>query len=503
MRAAGRDWRRRGSTVAAVLAAASIAVAATVAQAADEPAEPAEPAESAESGDGPLYVDPASSGQPYGDVVPGVLTFRGNPTRSYYGTGPIADHPRVLWSYPEEGGLCSISVVEQAQHGGIRKWCGTGWTGQPAVFERDGRTWVAVGTYDQQVHFLDAETGEQVLDPYRTRDLIKGSVTVDPDGYPLLYTGSRDNYLHVVALDRDEPTALWRLWSYDSPELLWNDDWDPSPLIVGDYLVTGGENGRWYVVKLNRSYAADGKVTVDPEVVVDLPGWDEKLLADLDGFIFPTMVSIEDSVAMSGSVVYFDNGGGLVQGWDLAAVPGGGEPERVFRFWTGDDGDPSPVIDEDGFIYKGVEYKRQTPRSHEVGQLIKLDPSKPDDPLVWSVPVRQYVEDGVWATPAIYQDLVLAPTDDGRLLGIDRADGTIRWSKRLAEPLWSSPVVVDGVLVQGDCRGVLHGFDLSDTSLEPKEIWQVQLDGCIESTPAVWEGRMYVGARGGKFYSIG
>jgi PQQ-like domain len=31
----------------------------------------------------------------------------------------------------------------------------------------------------------------------------------------------------------------------------------------------------------------------------------------------------------------------------------------------------------------------------------------------------------------------------------------------------------------------------------------VQLDGCIESTPAVWKGRIYVGARGGKFYAIG
>src|SRR6266508_1610846 len=33
------------------------------------------------------WVDPASSGQPYGDQVQGILTFRGNPTRSYYGEG--------------------------------------------------------------------------------------------------------------------------------------------------------------------------------------------------------------------------------------------------------------------------------------------------------------------------------------------------------------------------------------------------------------------------------
>ncbi len=38
------------------------------------------------------WSDPAHVFQPYGDVVQGVLTFRGNPTRTYYGLGPV---PRV------------------------------------------------------------------------------------------------------------------------------------------------------------------------------------------------------------------------------------------------------------------------------------------------------------------------------------------------------------------------------------------------------------------------
>ena len=33
------------------------------------------------------WVDPASSGGPWGDEVDGLLTFRGNPTRTYYGHG--------------------------------------------------------------------------------------------------------------------------------------------------------------------------------------------------------------------------------------------------------------------------------------------------------------------------------------------------------------------------------------------------------------------------------
>jgi outer membrane protein assembly factor BamB len=72
----------------------------------------------------------------------------------------------------------------------------------------------------------------------------------------------------------------------------------------------------------------------------------------------------------------------------------------------------------------------------------------------------------------------------------------------LPSPLWQSPVVVDDVLVQGDCAGVLHGYDVSDTTVEPPELWQVELGGCIESTPAVWDGRIYVGTRAGFVHAV-
>ena len=40
------------------------------------------------------WVDPASVGQPYSQAtVPGLLTFRGNPTRTYYGQGPVPAAP--------------------------------------------------------------------------------------------------------------------------------------------------------------------------------------------------------------------------------------------------------------------------------------------------------------------------------------------------------------------------------------------------------------------------
>ena len=237
-------------------------------------------------------VDPASVGRPYGDTVEGLLTFRGNPTRTFYGRGPVPASPTLQWSYPPGGGLCGPSTVG----GETTQWCGTGWTGQPAVFERDGRTWTVFGAYDHDVHFLDADTGEQILPPYPTNDIIKGSVTIDPDGYPLVYSGSRDDFFHVVAFDRDEPVALWRLDGNGIAGGLWNNDWDGSALVIDDYLFQGGENSIFYIVKLNRGYDDAGLVTVDPQVVFTAPGYDSDLLAAVG-----ENVSIESSVAVSGN----------------------------------------------------------------------------------------------------------------------------------------------------------------------------------------------------------
>jgi hypothetical protein len=442
-----------------------------------------------------LWVDTASSGRPWSALgaAEGLLTFRGNPTRSYYGRGPVPERPRVLWTF-DVG--CSSSPV-----GGEPKvWCGSGWTGQPAVFRSPttGAWWVAFGAYNRAVNFLDPDDGSSVLAPYFTGDIVKGSVTVDPDGFPLLYTGSRDNFFHVVALDRTEPTALWTLSSEAVQPTLWNNDWDSSALVVDDYLIVGGENGRFFVVELGRSYDDDGLVTVDPRIVFSTESWDDELLASVGDL----QVSIENSVAFGGDVVYFTNSAGLVQGWSLAGLDEGEEPTQVFRFWTGDDTDASIVIDEEGMLYLGAQYERGNQRSRELGQIVKLDPSRPRDPVVWSVEANEGIGSGVWATPALHDDLLIVATDGGEVLGLDRDTGAERWRLDLPGPLWSSPVVVDDTLIQADCAGNLNAFDLSATGA-PRQQWSVALGGCLESTPAVWDGHIYVGSRSGAFFAVG
>ncbi len=85
----------------------------------------------------------------------------------------------------------------------------------------------------------------------------------------------------------------------------------------------------------------------------------------------------------------------------------------------------------------------------------------------------------------------------GRLLQVDRATGGIVWEGHVAAPAIGSPVVVDGVLLQGDCSGHLRAWDVSDPAADPAPLWDLELPGCIESTPAVWDGWIFVGTRDG------
>ncbi|MCE2525067.1 MAG: PQQ-binding-like beta-propeller repeat protein [Acidimicrobiia bacterium] len=451
-----------------------------------------------------VWVDPGTFGLAPPGATQGVLTFRGSPTRSWYGTGPAPQSPIRLWRFPRNENMCSFS----SYRGEEIEWCGTGWTGQAAVFERDGRTWVVFGAFDNNVHFLDAATGERLLPDFETGDLIKTSVVIDPDEHPLAYFGSRDNFFRIVAFDRSAPTELWSLGAYDHGPWLWNDDWDSTPLVLDDYLFLGGENSRFFVIRLNRGYGDDGLVTVDPEVVFHWAGWDDQLLADLEESDQGHYnVAIESSPAVWGDTLYFANSGGLVTGWDISGLRDGVMPEQVFRFWAGDDIDATPVVDEEGYLYVGVEYEaRETPRAREVGQLVKLDPSRPADPIVWSVHDRsQGATRGVWSTPVVWRDMVYATTHTGRFWGIDRETGEIRWEKLFGDLLWSSPIVVDETLILADGAGRLTAYDVSDTSIEPPVTWQLQVDKewRFESSPVIWDGVIYVGGRSGAMYAVG
>jgi outer membrane protein assembly factor BamB len=442
--------------------------------------------------------DPAGFTKPYPNAtIEGLLTFRGNPSRSYYGAGPVSrTAPRVLYRFPDDP-MCR----ESRNLGTTKVWCGMGWTGQPTISVRDdGRTWAIFGGYDGHIHFMDAATGQRILPDVETGDIIKGTPTVDPDGFPLVYSGSRDDLLRVIAFDRPgQAEVLWTLDSESVGPVLWNDDWDASPIILGDYLIEGSESSRFWVIKLNRTTDAAGLVQVAPEVVFTTEAWDQEVL-NING---DDTASVESSAAVYEDTVYFGTSAGLIWGYDLSGLRSGEPPKQVFRFFTGGDNDASVVVDDEGMLYVASQYDRSLDRAREVGQLTKIDPSNPTNPIVWKLDDQSALKGGIYGTPGVYKDTIYVGTNGGRLIALDRATGTVRWERRLPPPVWGSPVIVDDVLLIGDCEGFFHAFDVSDQTVVPPELWSIELGGCIEATPAVWDGRIYIGTRAGHLFVLG
>ena len=68
--------------------------------------------------------------------------------------------------------------------------------------------------------------------------------------------------------------------------------------------------------------------------------------------------------------------------------------------------------------------------------------------------------------------------------------------------MWASPSVVDEVLLIGDCAGSFHAYDGSRPRIDPPTLWALELGGCIEATPAGWDGRILIGTRNGQLHSI-
>jgi outer membrane protein assembly factor BamB len=441
-------------------------------------------------------------GEPWGNTVSGVLTFRGNLTNTWYGTGPVPETPQALWRYPD-------SPMGSNDLDGV-PWEGVTYTGQPLVWERpDGISELIFGATDSRLHFVDAETGEPTRPSFYTSPggHIKGTPTLDPDGYPLVYFGSRDHRLRIVAFDRETPEELWQT-NVTELEGRWWRDWDASPIIVDDIMFEGGENSFFYIWKLNRGYDNDGKVTVAPRLLFKMETWNQELMDAISPSGY-TATSVEGTAAYFEGTLYFANSAGRVIGLDVTNVESGEAP-IVFDYWVGDDVDAATVVDEEGMLYVSVEYERYTTRSRELGQLVKLDPTRPDEPYVWGMfsLTESPFKGGMWATPALGDGVLYAVTNKGFLVAVDRETGEELWVDDIGSGSYSaprhmsSPVVVDGHLVLAIVDGRLRSYDLTDPR-NPTLEWEYQVSTYIEATPIVWDGTIFIGARDGFMYAIG
>ena len=129
--------------------------------------------------------------------------------------------------------------------------------------QKENFTEVIYGALDSYIHFYDLETGECTRDKIKIPSCIKGSVTVDPRGYPLLYVGQgidtnsgeavKMGYFIFSLIDGKE---LCFINGRDKFSYIGWGAFDGNPVIDAktDTMFLPGENGVIYVVKLNTNF---------------------------------------------------------------------------------------------------------------------------------------------------------------------------------------------------------------------------------------------------------
>jgi len=326
-----------------------------------------------------------------------MLMFRGNPSHTFYGTGPVpASTPKILWKH-------RMIDFPSLYYGEPFVWRGTGWTGQALVY--GGYVWV--GSQGRSLYCFEAATGK-IAWRYACSRQIKGSGCLW-DGK--LYIGCVDD--HLRCFDAVTGKVLWKLNT--------GHDLDSSPSVVDGKLYIAGENGH--------------ARCLDPLTGKQI--W-KTFVGGLDDGPKPGSYGSETSPAVVEGEFYTATYDGELFCLDAAT----GEKRWIAK--TGDDTDASPVV-SGALVYAAAEDKSP--------YLFAF--SRKDGAEVW----KHKMKGGFWGTPAIDGDTVFVGSAGGKLEALDKQNGTSKWIYPLPGGTWGSAAVVDGKVLIGDFQGTLHCVD--------------------------------------------
>jgi outer membrane protein assembly factor BamB len=361
---------------------------------------------------------------------------------------------------------------------------------------------------DGKIYFFDLDDGEFTREPLLFGDVIKGSVTADPRGYPLLYVGQGDvvgtNRFGYFVFSLIDFTELLFINGRDSFAPRGWGAFDANPLfdIPNDRMLLCGENGVIYNIKLNTDYnRADGTLAIEPQTA--------KYRYTFGG----RTLGMEASPAAFGQYLFTADNSGLVQCIDLMTFT----PVWV-RDCT-DDTNATTVLEWEEenrrlVLYVICEVDRQ---GHGGRSYIrKLDASNGE--LLWeySYPALHDTMPGggVNATPVTgrgdISHLVIfwaaktrgtAPA--GAIIAFDKQTGETVWELAMTHYSWCSPVALyngggTGYLIACDSAGHMYLIKGADGEI----LDRIPLGSNVEASPAVFYNKIVVGTRGQRIFGV-
>lgn len=447
--------------------------------------------------------------------VKGITTFRGNNYRNSasYGYVDVAEEKlEKAWS---------VNI------GHLDSWTGVGWNGQPVIVNWDENLRkkmnlygekknkndlkeVIYGALDGHIYFLDLEDGSYTREPINVGIPIKGSVTIDPRGYPLLYSGQGIDVVNGRRVD-----VGFRIFNLIDQKMLFFIDgidhtsyrlwgaFDSNPLIheETDTLFECGENGLFYSIKLNTDYnLKDGEISIKPDVVK------YRYTSPIN-----SRLGVESSLVAYKDFGYFADNSGTLTCIDLNTLT------PIWVRNVTDDTDSTPAIEDLGggnvFIYTSNEVDIQGTGGYSYVRKINALSGE----LIWE---KKYqctfdpnIGGGAFASPiignndinnlVIYKLAKAYQQNGGKLIAFDKETGEEVWVLDMNFYSWSSPVDVytkngKSYIIQCDSGGNMFLIEGSTGKI----LDQIPLNANVEGSPAIYNDMIVVGTRGQQIWGI-
>ncbi|MDO4564046.1 MAG: hypothetical protein Q4C04_00335 [Clostridia bacterium] len=494
-----------------------------------------------------LSKNPNSSSISFGSYddytqVSGILTFGSNHYRNSFAFGTVT------------AAMQEISQSWSKNVGGLGSFYGV--SGQALIIQWDeevkqtlgiadsfkameGFTEVIYPSADGNIYFCELESGAQTRSPINLGVSLRGTATLDPNGYPMLYVGqgvpaenARGNLAaSVFAVDLIQNKSVKEFIGKDY--FAYRDNWTAftsSPLIADDTLILPGETGVIYFIKLNTTFNAESKtITIDPGDRIKYrytgSGYSASDSAGSRWYGF------QGSVSAFRNYLYIADNGGRLQCIDVNTL------ELLYVVDLDCDTDASIAIEEDGndgtiYLYTVNQVETQSaglPEGWGYCSVRKIDGLT--GRIVWTQQLPCLVsidgtatKSGAKGTPHIGQgeiaNLLICsfyrsgiPVYDeagnmsyeigGTILALDRDDGTVVWKLEQADGAgyYSSPLVLysssgNAYLVACDRMGLVKLYDISDKTGGVALGRALDLGASIEATPVAFGNYIVVGTTG-------
>ena len=283
------------------------------------------------------------------------------------------------------------------------------------------------------------------------------------------------------------PSNLKLLWTYDAGESI-----ESSAAIVGGTVFVGSQKGE--LVSLNLD---DGSVY-----------WRYKIDDPIG----------ESSPAYSNGVVYI----GDLGGW-LHAV-NASDGKKLWAFKTQSEIKSSPVVVGDRVLIGSYDENLYCVSARTGTQIWKVKTNGPvhstpgiaggnafiagcdelfrairisDGKEMFNVSSEAYTG----ASPALRDNAAFYGTFNNEVLSVSLADHKVTWRYEHPQrkfPFYSSAAVTSDRVVVGGRDKLVHGLDRSG-----KGVWTFTTRARVESSPAIADGRVFVGSNDGRFYVLG